>query len=518
MTEDNLNINKRTNLDDEEESHKTIKLNEQFISKCTYKEFDNSKWIIPGSYTLALTQENKLYTWGSIDFIHDVKLQYVPELLDPPQGEIWKTIAAGSCHYLGLTQNNNIYAWGKNIDGQLGIGSYKDKKNVYTPVKLGSYPFNTPRKWNQIFAGKNSSFVIDDKHQIYSWGHCGQSIHSSSTSNKETSVYCEIEDCKCTPKLSKKFIEFSKEWKDIVIGQTRFGKSHFFAITKKNEVYAWGENEHGQLGLGDTKLRKTPELLKPYDSEIWDTIIAGDCHTIAITKNKNIYVWGNNSKGQLGLGWIEYTSKPKLFNTPENEIWKDIGSGCHHSFALTENGTLYAWGDNSNGQLGLEGDLLLRKQPHQIPPQENEKWEKIIARDNNSIGITSNGYIYVWGCNFYEQLGLGTKNPQSCAPLFCSDTSGYWIKSESLGSTANFTDTSKFNKQIVSNYKKQTNEKCISVPCRLELPCKSRLKFCCCIWHQSIIILLIGRLKEPSSRFYKDSMPKDIFKLICNLI
>jgi len=96
----------------------------------------------------------------------------------------------------------------------------------------------------------------------------------------------------------------------------------------------------------------------------WKEVIAGCFHTLAIKTDGSLWAWGKNDIGQLGLGDNTNREAPVRIGTESN--WKEVIAGCFHSLALKTDGSLWAWGDNWNGQLGL-GDTTNRSNPVEIP-------------------------------------------------------------------------------------------------------------------------------------------------------
>ena len=133
--------------------------------------------------------------------------------------------------------------------------------------------------------------------------------------------------------------------------------NHIFAKNKENnKIYCWGNNDFGQLGLGDNEDRNEPVEFKIEGNlSPIKQIIYGFGHTFAICENKKIYCWGCNYEGQLGLGDNDNKNKPVEFKIEENlSLIKQIICGEDYTFAICENNKIYCWGRNYKGQLGLE--------------------------------------------------------------------------------------------------------------------------------------------------------------------
>ena len=115
------------------------------------------------------------------------------------------------------------------------------------------------------------------------------------------------------------------------------------------ELWAWGHNEFGQLGLGDTTDRSSPVQVGSLNT--WDTVAAAGRYAVAIKTDGTLWAWGRNDIGQLGLGDTIYRSSPVQVGSLNN--WSKVSCRYSHSVAIKTDGTLWAWGRNSAGQLGL---------------------------------------------------------------------------------------------------------------------------------------------------------------------
>ncbi|MBI5416403.1 Ig-like domain-containing protein [Candidatus Poribacteria bacterium] len=132
-------------------------------------------------------------------------------------------------------------------------------------------------------------------------------------------------------------------------------------------------------------------------------IAAGMNHTIGIKNDGTLWAWGDNSYGQLGDGTYINRNTPIQISTESD--WNIIAAGGGHTITIKNNGTLWAWGDNSYGQLG-DGTNNNRDTPIQIGTDND--WKSIAAGQNHTIAIKNNGTLWAWGDNSYGQLGDGT--------------------------------------------------------------------------------------------------------------
>lgn len=188
------------------------------------------------------------------------------------------------------------------------------------------------------------------------------------------------------------------------------GGSHTLAIKNDGTLWAWGNNFHGALGDGTFTNRSTPVQIGTETN--WSVISANEevnatpksNFSLAIKTDGTLWAWGNNSYRQLGIG-----PTGGDYNTPvqvglDND-WLTVSAGKSYSLGIKTNGTLWAWGFNQNGELGL-GDFTARSIPVQVGTATN--WANISAGFEASAALTTTGTIWTSGRNYAGQLGDGT--------------------------------------------------------------------------------------------------------------
>ena len=137
-------------------------------------------------------------------------------------------------------------------------------------------------------------------------------------------------------------------------------------------------------------------------AQCWLKVSAGPIHTLAIKTDGTLWAWGNNSFGQLGTGDNTERRYPvKLGNATD---WTDISAGYTHSVARKSNGTLWAWGANGQGQLG-DGTNSPSTTPVQLPGND---WSRFSAGGEYTLAVRTDGTLWSWGVNNFGQLGDGS--------------------------------------------------------------------------------------------------------------
>src|SRR5690606_31549485 len=130
-------------------------------------------------------------------------------------------------------------------------------------------------------------------------------------------------------------------------------------------------------------------------------LTAAFAHTLAVAEDGRLYAWGQNDQGQLGLGHTDAQSTP--MQTGSDRKWVAVAGGRDHSIALASDGTIWGSGSNQRGQLGTGVDRSLEFQ--QIG--EASDWVAVGAGDHFSLAISADRSLWLWGQNRYGQLGDG---------------------------------------------------------------------------------------------------------------
>ena len=181
------------------------------------------------------------------------------------------------------------------------------------------------------------------------------------------------------------------------------GVQYSLILSQDGKVYSFGRNGHGELGLGDSgegTNRGVPTEI-PGLSEI-KAISAGYQHSLILSQDGEVYSFGHNNRGQLGLD--DYEDRYTPVKIPGLGEIKAISAGYRHSLVLGVDGKVYSFGANLSGQLGF-GDIVSRKVPTEIPGLSEIK--AISIGNNYSLILDVSGQVYSFGMNASGNLGLG---------------------------------------------------------------------------------------------------------------
>ncbi|MBI2472804.1 MAG: IPT/TIG domain-containing protein [Planctomycetes bacterium] len=186
------------------------------------------------------------------------------------------------------------------------------------------------------------------------------------------------------------------------------GDSHTLALKSDGTVWAWGGNDYGQLGDGTTTDKSTPVQVSGLSSVT--AISAGKrYYSLALKSDGTVWAWGDNSIGQLGDGTTTKRITPVQVSSLSGVT--AIVAGLYHSLALKSDGTVWAWGWNNYGQLGDGGTNWSSSTPIQVSGISGVI--AISGRRDHSLALKSDGTVWVWGWNEDGQLGDGTTTNRS---------------------------------------------------------------------------------------------------------
>ena len=230
------------------------------------------------------------------------------------------------------------------------------------------------------------------------------------------------ENCEGTVPDFTPYINFTgacndKEWIDVSVG-----RDHYLAIAADGTLWGAGQNSNGSVGTGGT-VPKTRLTQIGTDTD-WMQVSAGSGYTLALKTDGSMWAWGNNSNGQLGLGLAGAPELTPVAVQP-GTTWLDIAaSGGGHSYGIRTDNTMWAWGANSVGQLGIgtSGSPVLN--PTQIPGN----WVDVATGNgNHALAINNLGELFAWGKNDDGQLGQGSVSPFETTPQQVTVAGVNWI-------------------------------------------------------------------------------------------
>ncbi len=183
--------------------------------------------------------------------------------------------------------------------------------------------------------------------------------------------------------------------------------SEVLIVTKDDKCYGFGQNEFGELGFGHNRQVKEPKIIEELCYKQIISFANGLYHVMALTRDEKVYSWGRNDWGFLGNGNRNYElNKPKINEYLINEVIVEMSCGAFHSMVLTLNNEVHVWGYNGFGQIGNGSEEFFHLIPIKLNEFNDEKVISISCGFRHSMALTDCGHVYSWGENEFGQLGL----------------------------------------------------------------------------------------------------------------
>ncbi|XP_020528714.1 ultraviolet-B receptor UVR8 isoform X3 [Amborella trichopoda] len=326
------------------------------------------------AHTLVLSGDGKVYSWGrgmfgrlgtgnEADQNSPVLVGFERARRNFAEGTLemapkFVAVASGAYHSLALQDDGSLWSWGYNYYGQLG----HDSGNTLTPHVLNGFSglksiddsvdepntnMKEQLKVSSIKAGGMMSLAIDSLGNLWIWGNCPFQLDKSNTKFSLVSIV-----------PPKPVLDFHGRF----VHKVACGNEHVVALVGSSETskdllcYSWGNNNHGQLGLGDTERRSHPELVKTFGHDSpWMVceVACGAFHTAILTQSKagiegrlsHCWTFGLGDNGQLGHGTTKSTSIPEtLTGLPQDALLKSLDCGLFHTCVVSETGDVFIWG------------------------------------------------------------------------------------------------------------------------------------------------------------------------------
>lgn len=349
---------------------------------------------------------------------------------NPLYGKTFIAVAAGILHSLAIDSSGQLYAWGNNDRGQLGNNSTTDGHlaiNLSATATFDNVPNPLYEKTFQaVAAGYSHSLAIDSVGELYAWGANG-SGQLGDNSGVDSFIALNISAIQFGGGVTNAL--YGRTFRTVSADSY-----HSFAIDSLGQLYAWGGNSSGQLGNNSTTdalaainlsvTQFSGGLTNLLYDNTFQMITTGLAHTLAIDSAGRLYAWGDNNRGQLGnntavrsLIAVSLTNDQQL-NGADNPIYnrtfRSVSAGREHTFAIDGSGQLFAWGSNLGGQLGNNSYAASSYIPINLSatqfdggalnPLYGLTFQSATAVFNYSYAIDSAGQLYAWGDNFYGQI------------------------------------------------------------------------------------------------------------------
>lgn len=317
-------------------------------------------------------------------------------------------ISASELHTCALAPGDHVQCWGWNASGQVGGGTAADL--VETPVRSGEGRFT------QVSAGGSMTCALDAEGAAWCWGsNTSGALGDGTTSSSAVPVAVDTD------------LRF------VTIGA---GANFACGLTADGAAWCWGAGGHGQLGIVAPEICEPafglnrPCATRPVavtGDHRFVRLETGLWNACGLTADGTAWCWGNNAFGQLGIGQRTFTPSPTPTAVAGGVAFQEISVGAAHMCGLSTAGQAWCWGWNRYAGLG-DGTTTDRYVP--VLAAAGRPFTSVVAGDGNvifthSCGVTADGALFCWGSNSEGQLGVSGElqtcgagaQARSCSPV-----------------------------------------------------------------------------------------------------
>ncbi|PHJ25322.1 regulator of chromosome condensation repeat-containing protein, partial [Cystoisospora suis] len=364
------------------------------------------------SHTAALTGSGAVWIWGSneegqLGLGEEVEEdQYEPVQLDCFNTPI-RRIACGGSHCLAVAQYGDVFAWGANDNGQLGLGVLRPS---FTPAAVTGV-----RQAIEVFCGEDYSACITRSGAASTPLHGAGGGGASSIANAGSEfgdmwVWGSAdsgklglgEDVTAGAVLSPQKVDLPTP-----VCTCALGKSHVVVISAQGDCYSWGAGYYGRLGIGNTANAYVPTKCDFPRGVKLRSVVAGAFHSMAISMDGDLWIWGRKNETCSAQN---YTS-PKIFMQLESASGvpkvKSIAACEGHSLAVTEEGRVFAWGDNQMFQTGCGKKGAEHFDRPEMVMNLPKPCQWVATGPQASFFVLESGEVYSAGASKGGRLGCG---------------------------------------------------------------------------------------------------------------
>jgi len=302
-------------------------------------------------------------------------------------------LSLGQSHSCALLQDGGGACWGRNDDGQLGSGSTAASG---MPLRVADLTTAVVLK-----SGGNHTCAVLQSTKVVCWGRNQQGQLGIGDVGPGLSIPTPV------PGLSG-------------VTAISLGLDHSCALIQNGQVYCWGWNRYGQVGMGavgDTAYITRPQLVADVANVV--AITAGDNHTCVLQRSGDMRCWGDNYSGQLGVSTVvgDTATSPTaaLVTGVQNVV--AIAAGGAHTCALLQRGDVTCWGWNNVGQVGNGAGGAAQDIVTPQPVVGHLGVTAVGVGANHICMVDNQGTVWCWGDNGFGQLGIGNQIGSSTRTL-----------------------------------------------------------------------------------------------------
>ncbi|MBI2372132.1 MAG: RCC1 repeat-containing protein, partial [Deltaproteobacteria bacterium] len=320
-------------------------------------------------------------------------------------------LAAGGFHSLGLKADGTVWAWGGNGEGELGDGTTTTRS---IPVQVAGLSGMAA-----VAAGWQHSLALRLDGTVWAWGDNSHGQLGIGMLSVQSLPPVQVRD----PRDRTGFLTG--------VTAIAAGIVHNVALKADGTVWAWGNSDQGQVGdgtFGLNNIKPTPIQVRgpggiPFPAPV-TAVAAWGFHSLVLLANDTVWAWGQNIDAQLGDNTTARKATPVQVHALANVM--GIAAGGRHSLAMRFDGTVWAWGSNHFGQVGDGTPVNIWLTPRPVGDPRDPTWFQtgataLAAGVEHNLAVKSDGTVWAWGRNTAGELGNGSTT-HARAPVQVQDT------------------------------------------------------------------------------------------------
>jgi len=447
---------------------------------------------------------------------HELNKDYLdPTIIQMLKGKRIQQVSCGESHSLAVSRFGDVYSWGRGKEGQLG----HPQKSMSSPPDVIKSLLH--ERVTKVACGNFHSLAITDQGRVYQWGQLHEvdnsktglestngllqmhGLYSQYIAEKSISAYLNGEKDAYGDKKENSSSDEEDDSKEASSSEQSKGKhigkivdmnvltptmidsiknkqvidisagwAYSAAVTSDGQLYTWGFNEKGQLGLGDRWFHGLPQLVSILSPFHIVSVSCGRQHIGAISAQGELFTWGLGVFGQLGHGKLKSYLHPKKVNAfvePTFIPIAQIACGANFTMVRSQAGTLYSFGHGEYGQLGCtedaahldwnaKDDHFKYSVPIVVKSLADKKIINVTCGHLHTVAITDDNEVYSWGWGASGCLGFGDKKFQ-LVPQFVPGLSGEEVSSIGAGEKHTLVVRSADTTSFAFDYKTLINDK-----------------------------------------------------------
>jgi len=352
--------------------------------------------------TCAVLDDASAYCWGANSYgqVGDgtTTERHTPVAVSLPSGRTATSLDAGNSHTCAVLDDASLYCWGYNNYGELGDDNSPTDSSTPVRVRLSGWP-------SAIAASYGHTCAVLDDAPLYCWG---------------DNTYGQLGDGTTTDSSTPVTVSLLSGRTATSVSSSTF---HTCAVLDDDSLYCWGSNTYGQLGVGTNTNSNTPVAVSLPSGRTAASVAAGYVHTCAVLDDASLYCWGGNTYGQLGIGSQSTSSTPVAVSLPSGRSASSVTVGNYHTCAVLDDASLYCWGRSNHGQLG-DGTTDDSPTPVAVSLPSGRTAASVSSTNFHTCAILDNASLYCWGYNVHGEIGLPTSTTSSSTPVHVSLPSG----------------------------------------------------------------------------------------------